>query len=243
MTEILNTRAILHQPLLRHWEAEVEKREQAQHNRKTRFERYVNDTSRGRVRGDVILKRLYDVFNHGMGRRWSATQQLIFKAFVDTALPKIYGDEWEEVKVRVMRERGLDKHSPWALVNMARRNGKTFVTAGTAAAFILVIPNLSVAIFSTGIRASQMLRDTLNDMIEGAFAAGTHVRREQYRVLQKNKEVYIMEHPNGGKQVIGCYPGSVRVSSGFLFLHGGGACSMDHESGVKQFAARAVGAA
>jgi hypothetical protein len=104
----------------------------------------------GKTHGDKLLARLHDIFNHGLGKRWSTTQQKIFKVFVDAALPKIYGVEWEEVKVRVMRDRKLEKEQPWALVNMARRNGKTYVTSGTAAAFILAIPNLSVAIFSTG---------------------------------------------------------------------------------------------
>lgn len=217
VAEILDTNNLVHEAMVNYWRLEVEKANLARHNLKTRFERYCNARLDGKTRGDILLQRLHDIFNHGLGRKWSTTQQKIFKAFVDAALPKIYGNEWEEVKVRVMRERGLDKESPWALVNMARRNGKTFVTAGTAAAFILAIPNLSVAIFSTGLRASQLLRTTLNDMIEGAFETATFVKREQYNVLQKNKETYVLSHPDGGKQVIGCYPGSVRVSKLLLW--------------------------
>ena len=185
---ILDTRTLVHEPLTNYWRVKVEEAKAAKHNLKTRFDRYSAARLDGKTRGDVLLQRLHDIFNYGLGRKWSVTQQKIFKAFVDTALPKIYGNEWEEVKVRVMRERGLDKESPWALVNMARRNGKTYVTAGTAAAFILAIPELSLAIFSTGMRASQLMRSTLNDMIEGAFETGTHVKREQYAVLQKNKD-------------------------------------------------------
>jgi hypothetical protein len=217
MVRVLNTRAMIHQAALDHWLRERQQYETALYRRQTRFE--LCDASRANrtSRGDQLLVRLYAMFNHGLGRKWSPTQQKIFKAFVDSALPKIYGYrrlpfmckfseltheryEWEEVKTRVMRERGLLKEQPWALVNMARRNGKTFVTAGTAAAFILTIPGLSIAIFSTGIRASQLLRGTLNDMIDSAFDLGTHARRESYRVVQKNKEMYVFDHPEGGQR-------------------------------------------
>jgi hypothetical protein len=117
-----------------------------------------------------------------------------------------------------MKKRKLKTATPWVLVNMARRNGKTFVSAGTVAAMSLAIPGLSIAIFSTGERASRLFRSAYDDMLARAFTKATHVQEHEYKIITRNKEMLVFEHPNGfDKQVVGCYPGSVRVSL-FIYL-------------------------
>lgn len=215
---VLDTANILHAELVEYWTKENELyRKTRRHNIKNRYER-IHSTDRSLLnstKGDKLLQQTQDLFYEGMGLKWSEVQLKIFKAFIDSCLPKIYGDEWEEVKQRVMFQRGLARMQQETLVNMARRNGKTFVTSGTAAALFLMIPNLSVAVFSVSERQSKMLMTATLEKIDAAFEKGTHVNRQGYTVISKNKELLVMEHPNGGKQVLGCYPGSVRVS--FLF--------------------------
>ena len=215
---VLNTARCYHQSSYDYWENEHKNFYETQkHNLPTRFERSQSNR-KSNIKGDILLRKVQDLFYHGMGLRWSEVQIRIFNAFVDACLPKIYGDEWNEVKARVMHERGLNRIQQEALVIMARRNGKTFVTSGTAAAMFLIIPNLSIAVFSVSERQSKMLMTATMEKIEAAFEIGTHVNRQGYTITQSNKEMVVMKHPDGGKQVLGCYPGSVRVSYSFFFF-------------------------
>jgi len=209
---ILDTAKILHEPLVEFWTNEVVIfKTTRKHGLKSRFQRACAASNINNARGDILLGKVQDLFHNGMGIKWSEVQLRIFRAFIDACLPKIYGEEWEEVKQRVLSQRGLDCLQQETLVNMARRNGKTFVTSGTAAALFLIIPNLSVAVFSTGERAAKMLMTATLEKIEAAFDLGTHVNREGYGLMSKNKEMLVYKHPLGGKQVLGCYPGSVKV--------------------------------
>ena len=204
----------LHQPLIEHWKEEDERYQKLLDQLPSRFETAtsLDGGDLTRVRGDVVLDEVQELFYHGIGVKWSEVQIRIFNAFVDSLLPLIYGEEWDEAKARVMRDRGLTRIQQEVLVNMARRNGKTYVTAGTCTALFLKVPGMSCAIFATGERTARKLMEVVVEMIERAMQRGTHVRADEYQLLQKNKEMLVYQHPSGEKQVLGCYPGSVRVS-------------------------------
>ena len=209
---IIDTSAILHTPMVNYWTKEcILFNNTRKHGMKSRFQRAQANTKLNNARGDVLLSKIQQLFHHGFGITWSEIQKKIFAASIDALLPKIYGEEWDEVKQRVMHQRGIKVLQQETLVNMARRNGKTFVISGTAAAVFLVVPNLSVAVFSTGERAAKMLMTATLEKIDAAFDLGTHVNKQGYDIISKNKEMLVMKHPNGGKQVLGCYPGSVKV--------------------------------
>ena len=53
--------------------------------------------------------------------------------------------------------------------------------------------------------------NVVRDMIEKAFTRGS-VLREDYQIDTDNKEQLVFIGPDGTKRVLGCYPGSVRVS-------------------------------
>lgn len=57
-----------------------------------------------------------------------------------------------------------------------------------------------------------MFMNSTVEKIEMAFNRGTHVNRNDYNLVTKNQEMMVFEHPEGGKQVLGCYPGSTKVS-------------------------------
>lgn len=82
----------------------------------------------------------------------------------------------------------------------------------------LAIPGLSIAIFSTGERASRLFRSAFDDMLARAFAKGTHVQEHEYKVITKNKEMLVFQHPTGAKQVVGCYPGEKKPNFNANFL-------------------------
>jgi len=194
-------------------EKEKEKYErESKHNIGTRFERISQLSGKMSIEGDKILYKLNDLFHNGMGVLWSPVQITIFNAAVDSMLPKIYGVHWDSVKSRVLKARGLDKVSQELMIQMARRNGKTFGTAGIAAAFLLVIPGVQIAIFSVSERQSKMLKVEIDNRINAAFENGTHVVRDDFTKIETNKEKWIYKmNATSTKQVLGSFPGSVNV--------------------------------
>ena len=220
---VLDTCALLHQPMHKHWRNEIQNHKALFGTIKTRAERAIESAAhrggiRGRSHGDHTIDNVQNLFHNGMGFKWSEVQVDIFNVFLDTCLPKVYGSTWPEHKARVLKNRKLKRVWQEALVNMARRNGKTFVTSGTAAALLLCVPDISIAIFSTGERTARMLMDVVRKMIRGAWLNGTVVKESDYNIVQSNKETLLLEGPDGTKRLLGCYPGSVRVSNTLFFL-------------------------
>lgn len=212
MVATIDTRAWLHVPQQDHYHEEymnyINKRK---HNMKDRFTRAEHHENTGKSTGDERLARVEDIFHNGFGIQWSSTQADIFNVLIDCCLPIIYGDEWEFVKLRVMKQRGLTSAQQEALVNMARRNGKTMVVSGAAAALWLAIPGINIAVFSAAKRQAGMFMTATVDKIQKAWELGTHVKAQEFQKIQENQESFIYEHHLGGKQILGCFPGSVRV--------------------------------
>jgi hypothetical protein len=49
------------------------------------------------------------------------------------------------------------------------------------------------------------------EKIEMAFKKGTHIKSTGFNKIHASQEIYNFTHPEGGKQFLGCYPGSVKV--------------------------------
>lgn len=217
---VVNTAVALHGSLLKYWDLE-ERRHLRKWSKKlpTRFERLVIDAvQKSECRGDELLDKIRECFFHGLGIKWGEDQVRVFNAFVFSCLPLIYGEEWPENKARVLEEWNKTRECPYTVVSMARRNGKTFVTSGTVVAMLLTIPGITVAIFSTCKRTSQMMMSAAVDMLEKAFDLGTHVNKQDFQQVLKNTESVVFEGPDGTKRSLGCFPGSVKVSRSFFFL-------------------------
>lgn len=216
-TFIVNTSTALHGSLLKYWSREEKRHlKKWSHRLPSRFERIVSEAiEKSECRGDDLLEKIRDCFFNGLGIKWGEDQVRVFNAFVFSCLPLIYGDEWPENKARVLEEWNKTRECPYTVVSMARRNGKTFVTSGTVVAMLLTIPGIKVAIFSTCKRTSQMMMSAAVDMLEKAFELGTHVNRQDFQQVLKNTESVVFEGPDGTKRVLGCFPGSVKVS--FIF--------------------------
>jgi hypothetical protein len=218
----INTASALHSGILQYWRHQEEDHLKKNNSILTRFERAVEDVAnKGECKGDKIIAKIRDTFHNGLGIKWGEDQVRVFNAFLFSSLPLIYGNEWSENKARVLSEWEAQRECPYTVVSMARRNGKTFVTSGTVVAMMLCVPGIKIAIFSTCKRTSQMMMSASVDMMEQAFEKGTHANRQDFVQVAKNTESIIFEGPDRTKRILGCFPGSVRVSIiFFLFLLG-----------------------
>jgi len=222
---LLDYSRAIHGSLTRYWREEERKHAAASRHIPTRFERIERDLNkRSERQGDALIAKIKDTFHNGLGILWGTDQVKVFNAFLCSCLPLIYGASWNDEKTRVLSEWKINRHLMYTLVNMARRNGKTMVTAGTTAALLLCVPNIKIAIFSTCKRTSQMMLSAAMDMIEKAFDKGSHVQRSDFIVLTRNMESVMFEGPDGTKRLLGSFPGSVRVKCLSLSLP----CSIVH---------------
>lgn len=147
---IIDSNTVFHNTMVKYWS--VEEREFLKETRviPNRFERVASALKAKTITsGDALVAKIKDTFHHAFGIKFGEDQIRVYNAFIASCLPLIYGESWPEEKTRVLHDWGMQKESMYSLVNMARRNGKTFVTSATAAALLLCVPNIKIAIFST----------------------------------------------------------------------------------------------
>ena len=211
---VLDTVTLIHEPVLEYWKAENEYYlTEIKYNMPSAFERDMGIGVQHRVDGDRTLAMCEDLFYNGFGIKWSDAQIKIYNVFIDGMLPRIFGKDWPDVKDRVLKQRGLDNVSQESLVNMGRRNGKTWIVSACCVIAFLLIPGISIAIFSVGKRQSGMFLQCCLDRIENAFNKGTHVKRNDYKKISQNQETVIYELKDGSKNSLASYPGSTTVSN------------------------------
>lgn len=216
---LIDTNVVLHNTMVKHWGDKEEEYIEATRVIPDRFQQNEQRLLKKSVRrGDELVAKVRKMFHEGFGIKWGDDQIKVFNAFLASCLPFIYGETWPEEKNRVLKEWKLNRELMYTLVNMARRNGKTYVTSGTAAALLLCVPHIKIAIFSTCKRTSQMMMSATLDMLEMAFERGTHVSRQDYIVVTKNMESVCFEGPDRTKRILGSFPGSVRVKTLLSFF-------------------------
>ena len=225
---IVNTSVLLHQEMVDIWSDMEKKHKESAGQLLNRWERKIlKETNKTGCKGDELVARVRDIFFNGLGIEWGEDQKRVFNTFVFSCLPLIYGNEWQENKARVLKEwDDAKRECPYTVVSMARRNGKTYVTSGTVVSLMLAIPGIKVAIFSTCKRTSGMMMEACVGMLEKAMEIGTHCNNQDYQQISKNMESVILLGPDGSKRVLGCFPGSVRVSIFFFFFMCACVCAM-----------------
>ena len=113
----LDTGTLIHSSLLKHFTHEFN---ESKKPILKRFQRAENAGSKKSCSGDEIVAKVEDLFLNGLGIKWSETQIRIFNALIDSVLPRIYLDTWEQNAARVMEKRGIKKIYQETLVVMAR---------------------------------------------------------------------------------------------------------------------------
>jgi hypothetical protein len=147
---IIDSNVVFHSTMVKYWANEEREHLKATRVIPTRIQQ-VSEARKARstTHGDALLVKIKEVFHNGFGIKFGDDQIRVYNAFIQSCLPLIYGETWPEEKTRVLAEWGMKRECMYSLVNMARRNGKTFVTSATAAALLLCVPNIKIAIFST----------------------------------------------------------------------------------------------
>lgn len=209
----MDTIALLHEPLIKYWKDSHDYyQRECRYNISTRFERADKNKRNQKTDGDRLLKKIYDLFHNGFGHRWSDAQIKIFNVIVDGMLALIYGNQWDDVKERVLKERGLTEYKKEVLINMGRRNGKTWIVATVCVIMFLLLKNIKIIIISVGKRQSGMFLECCVEKIQSAFALGTHVKQSDYRKVKNSVTELRFEVPGGSVNALLSLPGSIKVN-------------------------------
>lgn len=119
----------------------------------------------------------------------SDDQLLFLEACLFASLPKIYGaSDWATHHYRVLTEWGRSEIDYFLMMITARRVGKTFSMSMFDAAVLLHVPGITISVFSTGRRASKMLKELVEKLIKMTGDENTQ------RIINSNQEELFIAH-------------------------------------------------
>lgn len=134
-------------------------RKRARNGYVSRLDAFLARSGGGKTRGDEVLEAVERALDSFEGYPRSDTQKDFHLAMVNASLPHIYGDNWENVRERVLHQRGLDTVLYEMLICSPRRFGKTTSVSMYCAVMLMHCPETWISVFSTGQRASTLLLD------------------------------------------------------------------------------------
>lgn len=141
-------------------------------------------------------------------------QKIFIEAFVQSSLPKIYGEDFHDHEYRIRKENNIEYLYMYSLLCCSRRLGKTYTVAGFAACALMAIPNITITIFSPGKRQSGMMLEAIKAMVDKLKYE--HGYKFEMKRGGNNKELFAIMK-DGTERRIRALPGKPEVSF-FLFL-------------------------
>jgi hypothetical protein len=135
-----------------------------------------------RVPGDAHVAAIRRMLDNFPGYSRSLAQQRFHKCFLGATLAHIYGPaDFEKYRERILGDHDLTEVTYEVLVCTPRRFGKTTAVSMFCAALLMCVPDMWIACFSTGQRASSSLLD-LTAKLLCTQTGGAE------RILKKNQE-------------------------------------------------------
>ena len=171
---------------------------------KRKLDSYLSKTGEDEaVAGDAIMKQVYKLLDQFEGYERSDTQKTFHSEFIAASLPHIYGKDFERYRSRILSQHSLTELCQEILVCTPRRFGKTTCVSMFCAVMLYTVPNMWIAVFSTGQRASTSLLDLTAKFIN-MLENGTE------RILKKNQEQLFLKGltPTDERRLFS-YPSSV----------------------------------
>ncbi len=148
-----------------------------------------------RNQGDIRASNVLHCLN-SLGYVRSREQHQFHQSFFQSCLPKIYGKEWEGSSRRVMESYSIEKIRYEVLAMTPRRFGKTVAVAMFVTAMLFNVPGITIAVFSTGKRASGSLTELVKKMLCNIPGGAQRV------VKQNTEDLYVASvAPGDGKGV------------------------------------------
>jgi hypothetical protein len=104
-------------------------------------------------------------FFDSIGYQRSAHQRKFHESFIAACIRHIYKDEFNENFVKILEENGWDEARQEVMICCPRRFGKTFATGMYVAAYLHVMPNTEICIFSPSRRQSEKMLELVRTFL------------------------------------------------------------------------------
>lgn len=111
------------------------------------------------------LYRLLDLFDQSKEFKRNAMQRRAIDFYIQATLRAIFGSDFGHNIAKLRQMFRLTELRQEVLVSAPRRNGKTYATCMFSSAVMCAVPNITIACFSTGRRASRAFLLTTYKMI------------------------------------------------------------------------------
>jgi hypothetical protein len=222
MSVVLDTPAMVYDRVFAYYDVLCqEKRKQRQIYSRSASAGLPKATSATGLSGDKKVERLRYLLENGFSDDRgkpivrSREQRKLHEIYIRTCLAKLYQDEWEDNRERILAHYGIEEFQQETLVVMPRRAGKTWSMAMFCAAMLIICPDIEISVFATGQRTAGKLLKLIVKMLR---RLRDFVGENDFKFLQENEQVIVLLGPDKTQRTCGCYPGSVRVCGCGWFL-------------------------
>jgi hypothetical protein len=171
------------------------------------------------LNGDKKVERLRYLLENGFSDERgkpivrSREQRQLHETYIRTCLAKLYQDEWEENRERILAYHGVKEFQQETLVVMPRRSGKTWSMAMFCVAMLVVCPDIEISVFATVQRTAGKLLKLIVKMLR---RLREFMGDNDFKVVKENEEVIVLLGPDKTERTCACYPGSARVSNVYM---------------------------
>ncbi len=138
----------------------------------------------------------------------SKEQRNLHEIYIRSCLAKLYEDEWDDNRERILHQFGVEEFQQETLVIMPRRAGKTWSMAMFCAVMLVVAPQIEISVFATGQRTAGKLLKLISKMLRRVIE---YVGVDEFKWVQENEQIIVLNGPDNTSRTCGCYPGTVRV--------------------------------
>ena len=133
-------------------------------------------------------------------------QKILHDKFVNVILRVVFKDLLDKYPDQIREILHIDDFTQEVIVTAPRRFGKTWAVAMIVAVLLVVLPNIRVAVFSTGKRASQALMQMVKQYLKG------NPFNLNDKLFQYDREDQIwMKYGTNDTRKFYAYPGSVHT--------------------------------
>ena len=168
------------------------------------FQRYQASGDERMRRLEFVLKSIPTLTPH--------EYQMQFHREISMALlPKIYEQEWDAHSDSILKKYKINNYRPEVLMSTPRRFGKTMGTVQYIIGALYSIPNITIAIFSTGQRTAGKLKNAVTKYLR-------LMPKFEELCTKNSAEEVSLEFGPGDTRSVFCYPGSVAVCIFSLFF-------------------------
>lgn len=148
-------------------------------------------------------------FFDSIGFQRSAHQRKFHESMLAACIRHIYKDEFSDNFIKILEENGWEEARQEVMICCPRRFGKTFATGMFVAAYLYVIPNVEICIFSPSRRQSEKMLELVRTFLIKLPGA-------KERITKYNKERMWLKGGGGAEDLrkVSSYPSKVSTLKG-----------------------------